>query len=76
MAYVTNAPVEGIRSRFARAGRAVLKGLERFFVSAMENNSRMREIERLRAMSDEDLASRGLTRDRIAMHVFRDVMTI
>ena len=38
-----------------------------------ESSHRMREIERLQAMSDEELAERGLKRDGIAHHVFRDV---
>ena len=41
-------------------------------VHIAEASPRMREIQRLQAMSDEDLAARGLTREGIVQHVFRD----
>ncbi len=41
-------------------------------VTMAEQSPRMREIGRLQAMSDADLAALGLTRDRIIQHVFRD----
>ncbi|QBX99770.1 DUF1127 domain-containing protein [Rhodophyticola sp. CCM32] len=41
-----------------------------FMVNIMENNSRYREVEFLQALSDEDLAKRGLKRDDIVRHVF------
>lgn len=50
------------------------------FLNVMENialaSPRMRQIERLSAMSDEQLESRGLKREEIVQHVFRDVMYI
>lgn len=55
-------------------------GLRRFFAGfgealdrAYASNSRMQELERLRNMSDAELAERGLQRDRIVHHVFRDL---
>jgi len=36
--------------------------------------SRMTQIERLNAMSDDDLAARGLSRDAIPRYVFRDLI--
>ena len=41
-----------------------------------ESNHRLKEIERLSAMSDADLARRGLKREEIARHVFRDVFYV
>lgn len=37
-------------------------------------NSRVHQVERLQAMSDEELSLRGLRREDIARHVFRDVI--
>jgi uncharacterized protein YjiS (DUF1127 family) len=37
-------------------------------------NSRARQVEALSAMSDEELAKRGLRREDIVQHVFRDAM--
>jgi len=36
------------------------------------HGGRMREIDRLRALTDQDLAAQGLTRDQIVAHVYRD----
>lgn len=41
-------------------------------VMAAELNPRLHEIRKLQAMSDAELAQRGLTRDGIVQHVFRD----
>lgn len=43
-------------------------------IVASEAGARLDEWERLRAMSDDDLAARGLSRDRLAQHVYRDLM--
>lgn len=45
-------------------------------VSIPEANMRMREVERLQAMTDEQLAKRGLRREDIARHVFRDLFYV
>ncbi|SFT33859.1 DUF1127 domain-containing protein [Sedimentitalea nanhaiensis] len=37
------------------------------------SNDRMRQVDALQALSDEDLAKRGLKRDEIARYVFNDV---
>jgi uncharacterized protein YjiS (DUF1127 family) len=37
-----------------------------------EAHPRYRELQKLQQMSDEQLAKRGLTRDTIVHHVFRD----
>lgn len=41
-------------------------------ISVAESNSRIKEVERLNAMSDEELAKRGVKRADIVRHVFRD----
>ncbi len=41
-----------------------------------ESNRRAKEIERLNAMSDEQLAARGLKRTDIVRYVFRDMLYI
>ncbi len=38
----------------------------------LERQSRIEEIERLAALSDAELAARGIARDGIVQHVFRD----
>ena len=50
-------------------GEAILGTLVRI----AENNSRLREAERLNALTDDQLAARGLKREEIARHVFRDM---
>lgn len=50
----------------------VLEGL----ISISETNYRIVEVERLQAMSDAELAKRGLRREDIARHVFRDLFYV
>ncbi|MDA5556612.1 DUF1127 domain-containing protein [Shimia sp. MMG029] len=50
--------------------RAIGNGL----IALAENNSRVQQIETLNAMSDAQLAERGLRREEIVRHVFRDYM--
>lgn len=59
----------------ARSGflSSFVQGVSRGFLSIAEANSRAREIDRLQALSDASLAARGLRREDIARHVFRDV---
>ncbi len=42
------------------------------FNAYVHARARTDQIERYQAMSDAELASHGLTRDRIVLHVFRD----
>lgn len=51
----------------------ILEGLTRGLSRIAETNSRIREVERLQAKSDSELARMGLNREGITMHVFRDV---
>ncbi|MCL3881830.1 DUF1127 domain-containing protein [Marivita sp. GX14005] len=51
----------------------LLDGITRGFVRIAEANWRAREVSRLYALSDEALAQKGLKREDIPHHVFRDV---
>jgi len=62
-------------SALAGLGRAIANqfgALLRATVWVAENHPRMKMLERLSAMSDEELAARDLTRDRLVEHVFRN----
>ncbi|MEZ5685072.1 MAG: hypothetical protein R3D78_03880 [Paracoccaceae bacterium] len=50
----------------------VLRGVAAALMALAERQSRGAEIARLRALSPEELAARGLTQDRIVAHVFAD----
>lgn len=52
---------------------AAIDALGRFFVTITESNFRVREAERLQRLSDSQLAARGLRREDIARHVFKDL---
>ncbi len=60
--------IKGLAARFSRA----LAVVGTYLVDSLEAHARMREVLRLRAMSDAELAVHGLTRDDIVGHVFRD----
>lgn len=51
-----------------------LAGLGQGFNAYLEKRSRIDEITALNALSDEDLLKRGIRRDDIPRHVFRDIM--
>lgn len=55
---------------------AFFAGIGNFLTQLGENNHRVREVERLNAMSDEALAARGLRREDIVRHVFRDLLYV
>ena len=46
------------------------------FARIGENNSRVREADRLRSLSDSQLADLGVKREDIARHVFRDMFYV
>lgn len=46
------------------------------FNAYLERRQRMQQMRDLDALSDAELASRGLTRDRIPAHVFRDLFDL
>ena len=53
-----------------------VNGLTRGFAHIAESNWRIREVERLQALSDDALAARGIKREDIARHVFRDIFWV
>jgi len=67
----TNIQIErpGVGARL----RGMAEGVLGFFVAVAEANPRMKAVQRLSEMSDEELAERGLKRDDIVRHVFRDI---
>ena len=61
------------------AGNSVLnmfQAVGNFFVMLAETNSRAQAVERLNAMSDAQLAARGLKREDIVRHIFKDMFYI
>ncbi|MFW2587937.1 DUF1127 domain-containing protein [Sagittula sp. SSi028] len=52
---------------------SMFHGMMDTLTRAAESSHRMKEIERLQGLSDAELAKRGLTREGIAHHVFRDI---
>ena len=70
MASITqNTPLPS-RSLFGRFFDQIVDILD----EAAAASGRVREIERLQSLSDDELAQRGLTRDGIVHHVFRDTI--
>ncbi|MGD9861628.1 MAG: hypothetical protein AB7S99_00295 [Pseudodonghicola sp.] len=70
MAHTTSQPsaVFSITRPFVAFGHALGSWIERI----AEANSRQDEIQYLQSLSDEELAKRGIKRDRIVYHVFAD----
>ena len=70
MAYTTTSTPRGFAfgGSFARFFSAVFDGLTRM----AENNPRVRQLQQLSALSDEQLAARGMKREDIARRVFAD----
>ena len=62
----------GVKVRLARMGSVLATRLD----SYMMYRSRADQVMRLQAMSDAELARRGIARDRIVQHVFRDIAYI
>lgn len=61
----------------AKTGRAsFFDAIAKGFNAYLERQSRTAEIKRLNAMTDEQLASLGISRDRIAQYVFRDMFYV
>lgn len=51
---------------------ALSASLESAVSQAVDRSARLDVVSRLEALSDTELAARGLTRDTIVAHVFRD----
>ena len=73
MAHI-NAPYTATSSSFSLSGLGtrILNAL----VTIAEANPRLREMERLNAKSDEQLAAMGLKRQEIVRYVLRDMLYI
>lgn len=56
--------------------RALGDAMLSIMMSAANSNKRLRELERLSAMTDEQLAARGLRREDIARFVFGDMYLV
>ncbi|SNR34700.1 hypothetical protein [Puniceibacterium sediminis] len=68
----TNTPSNSIGHTLTGA----FDGIINFLVRIAESNGRMKAVERLNAMSDAELAARGLKREEIVRHVFRDMFYV
>ena len=70
MAHVISHPVtpSGITAPVSR----FFSRIGEFLMSMAETNSRVRQVEALSALSDDELAQRGLKRSEIARYVFSD----
>ncbi|MEO0484924.1 MAG: hypothetical protein AAF092_03305 [Pseudomonadota bacterium] len=69
MASITDIPAgRSLRASFHALGAKFLDGM----VAVGRARARYDEIERYMAMSDEELARRGLSRNQIVRHVHRD----
>ncbi|MCH2094001.1 MAG: hypothetical protein MK160_02685 [Rhodobacteraceae bacterium] len=55
---------------------APFRYLGRMMIVMAEANSRQHEVQRLMALSDEQLAKRGLKRDEIVRYVFRSTLFV
>ncbi len=53
-----------------------IEGLFDGLVAYGERNTRQAEFDALNAKTDEELKQMGLTRDRIVMHVFREMFYV
>ncbi|MBN2905626.1 MAG: DUF1127 domain-containing protein [Rhodobacteraceae bacterium] len=56
----------------AGAGVPVLGHVVSALARMVENHPRMRQIERLNKTSDAELECRGVTRQEVIQHIFRD----
>ncbi|WP_417525846.1 DUF1127 domain-containing protein [Marinovum sp.] len=52
----------------------ILERIMGFLVSISENNSRLRRVEFLNSLSDDELSARGIRREDIVRHVFADAL--
>lgn len=76
MAHFTHTGESGIShwlwATIASVGQAVSAAL----VVNSSADARLREVQRLQALSDAELSSLGISRDRIVHHVFRDIYLV
>ena len=60
----------------ANPTQGLFSGLFSWLTHIAETNARVQEVERLQSLSDAELAKKGLKREDIARHVFRDILYI
>lgn len=53
--------------------RAVLAAIAEFFETAAASNRRVRQVQYLQSLTDEELAKRGIKRENIVHRVFSDL---
>ena len=63
-------------NRIAAGLNCVFNGILNFLVSISTAQSRVRQIEFLCALTDEELAERGLSREDIVRYVYREAYYI
>ena len=70
MAHISTQPTNGfsILRSLTAIGHGLMAWMERIAIA----NSRIDEIHHLQSLSDEELAKRGIERERIVYHVFAD----
>ncbi len=71
MAYVST-PLPAKRNPFA----GFLNGFYSTLVRIAESNTRFAEVEKLQRLTDEELSAKGIRREDIVRHVYRDVLYI
>jgi hypothetical protein len=70
MAFISDA---SLQNRFAAGFDRAVTAVVGLLVAISTSQSRVRQIELLCAKTDEELAARGLIRQDIVCHVYRDV---
>ena len=73
MADITATHIEAGRST---GGFSIFGKIFDFLVKVGESNARVRKLERLSALSDEQLAKMGLERENLVRYVFSDFMYV
>lgn len=73
MAFQTLPGLSGPQQALAQIG-AFLAALARAVAMAKNAEARFDEIQTLQALSDDELARRGIARDNIVRHVYADLL--
>ena len=76
MAHIAKTSEAGVLHRIGAAFTGALDALAKARIASVSAEARFNEVRRLQAMSDAELAERGIARDRIVHHVFRDIYMI
>lgn len=73
MAHITHTSDQSVLPRIGHAVRGFFDSIFTALTINADYEARLRQVARLRAMTDEQLAERGIKRDRIVHHVFREI---